>query len=364
MQDPIPDWTTHLALVSNGKVLTGTKEEILATQELRQAKEDRAISVAFSTASAKRTEGEGKPVAVLRNVNVSYGERKVRRRHIHLAGLASPFRHRYSNRSTGPFAKASVGTSKVQTVRTLLTPPHVPLERGPGTGSGKTTLLSLLTGDHPQSYTQRGVSHLELFAHPRPRIPTPHLRALIGVVSPELANAYPRHAQTTVWDVVGTGFDGAFVPGGQSGVGRGIDGTLTDDVRRWRIERVREVLVGLGPRAWADADAGKDEERKHALADVNEAFARRAFVDLSPGEQNMVLLMRALVGRPQLVLLDEVWAGMDDHMICAAKSYLREGGVGRDPAIVVVSHWEGEVPWTRDDGLYIFRLQDGIGMQI
>jgi len=87
-------------------------------------------------------------------------------------------------------------------------------------------------------------------------------------------------------------------------------------------------------------------------------------VDLSPGEQSVVLLMRALVGHPQLVLLDEVWAGMDDHMVRAARRYLREGGVGHDQAVVVVSHWEEEVPWTTQDGLYRFRLQDGIGIQL
>jgi hypothetical protein len=86
MQDPIPDWISHLALVSDGKVLTGTKEEILETQGLHTAKEDRATSVA-STSSAKRAEDEGKPVVVLRNVNVSYGERKVGPRRTHVARL-------------------------------------------------------------------------------------------------------------------------------------------------------------------------------------------------------------------------------------------------------------------------------------
>ena len=234
--------------------------------------------------------------------------------------------------------------------------------------------MSLLTGDHPQSYTQRDPAHLALFARPRPRIPTPHLRALIGVVSPELANAYPRRAQTTVWEVIGTGFDGTFVPGGESGVGRGVEGVLSDEVRRWRVERVREVLAALGPRAWAAEEVQvRDGEKKHAsrtrsgdaLADVDEGFARRAFVDLSAGEQSVVLLMRALVGRPQLVLLDEVWAGMDDRMVRAARRYLRSGGgVGEDQAVVVVSHWEEEVLWTTQDGLHRFRLHDGVGTQV
>ncbi|KAG6382057.1 P-loop containing nucleoside triphosphate hydrolase protein [Boletus reticuloceps] len=346
VQDPIPDWISHLALVSDGKVLTGTKDEILETQELHTAHQDKATA---TTTLAKRTEDEGKAVVVLRNVNVSYGERKV------LKSINWTIREGQRWHLQG------------------------------ANGSGKTTLLSLLTGDHPQSYTQRNDAHLELFAHLRPRIPTPHLRALIGIVSPELANAYPRRAQTTVWDVVGTGFDGTFVPGGKDGVGRGMDGSLPDAVRRWRVARVWEVLAALGPRAWASANAneGEDEdaeqalagqtlERKHgrwsqsgdAVVETDEGFARRAFVDLSPGEQSVVLLMRALVGHPQLVFLDEVWAGMGDHMVRAARRYLREGGVRHDQAVVVVSHWEEEVPWTIQDGLYRFRLQDGIGTQL
>jgi hypothetical protein len=57
-------------------------------------------------------------------------------------------------------------------------------------GSGKTTLLSVLTGDHPQSYTQRApTSALTLFGAPRRTYATTHLRARIGIVSPELYNA-------------------------------------------------------------------------------------------------------------------------------------------------------------------------------
>lgn len=77
MQDPVPDWITHLALVSDGKILTGTKEEILEKQRLLKVEEDATISKTSST-SAKQIENNGKPVVVLRNVNVSYGERKVK----------------------------------------------------------------------------------------------------------------------------------------------------------------------------------------------------------------------------------------------------------------------------------------------
>jgi len=78
----------------------------------------------------------------------------------------------------------------------------------------------------------------------------------------------------------------------------------------------------------------------------------------------VVLLMRALVGRPPLILLDEVWAGMDERMIRAARRYLCGGGVGPDQAVVIVSHWEEELPWMAQDGLFKFKLQDGIGTQV
>jgi ABC-type molybdenum transport system ATPase subunit/photorepair protein PhrA len=78
--------------------------------------------------------------------------------------------------------------------------------------------------------------------------------------------------------------------------------------------------------------------------------------------------MRALVGRPPLVLLDEAWSGMDDGMIAAARRYLRGdfavnadgycgmAGIGEDQAVVVITHWEDEVPWVREE-VKKFRLE-------
>lgn len=155
----------------------------------------------------------------------------------------------------------------------------------------------------------------------------------------------------SVWEAVTTGFDGGFVP-----LTRGADAQQRrigcvgwvdvapedlgpteeiESVRSWRVQRCWEVLEALGPASWAP---GRGETR---------SFASLSFSSLSPGEQRLVLLMRALVGRPPLVLLDEVWSGMDDALIAAARRYLRadEGLDGRQ-AVVVITHWEDEVPWT------------------
>ncbi|THU88804.1 P-loop containing nucleoside triphosphate hydrolase protein, partial [Dendrothele bispora CBS 962.96] len=234
------------------------------------------------------------------------------------------------------------------------------------TGSGKTTLLSLLTGDHPQSYAQLAStsSHLHLFGKPRSRIPIPQLQSMIGVLSPEIFDAFPRRPNMSVWDVISTGFDGGYVPKGRRGVGTGVMDTLTDEDIDFIVRRVEEVLEHLGPEAWARERREIDPE--FLDSDVqkalhNKAFAAKPFVDLSIGEQRMVLLMRALVGRAKLVLLDEVWSGMDESMVRVARKYLRSGGVGDEQAVVVITHWEEEVPWTIEDGLKRFKLAEGEG---
>ena len=231
-------------------------------------------------------------------------------------------------------------------------------------GSGKTTLLSILTGDHPQSYTQRApTSALTLFGAPRRAHATTHLRARIGVVSPELYNAWPRGRNMSVWEAIATGFDGGFVPLGPRGLGVGLHGELSEPERAWRTERVWDVLRGLGPHTWAGAaEVGAEPGAGAGVREESvEEFAQRPFSGLPAGVQSVVLLMRALVGRPPLLLLDEVWSGMDDGMIRAARAYLRADGVGEEQAVVVISHWEDEVPWGVEDGVKRFRLEGGEG---
>ena len=122
-------------------------------------------------------------------------------------------------------------------------------------------------------------------------------------------------------------------------------------VEKWRSDRCWEVLSALGPRAWSTPGTTETERE----------FAARRFTSVSPGEQRIVLLMRALVSRPPLVLLDEVWSGMDEGMISAVRRYLTEGGgVGEGQAVVVITHWDGEVPWVGEE-VRRFRLLEGGG---
>ncbi|KAF8262681.1 P-loop containing nucleoside triphosphate hydrolase protein [Lactarius quietus] len=311
LQDPVPEWISHIALVQDGRVKTGEKSTML--QDL---KDSHAKKASYSTSPVRNSspEAKAKVFVNMQNVNVRYHERHV------LKGI------NWTIRSGDRWHLQGAN------------------------GSGKTTLLSVLTGDHPQSYTQRGpTSALELFGSPRRAHATPHLRARIGVVSPELYNAWPRARNMSVWEAIATGFEGCFVPLGPRGLGTGLGA----DELAWREECVRGILRELGPHSWGTTSA------------VGEEFAQRPFAALPAGMQSVVLLMRALVGRPPLVLLDEVWAGMDDGMVRAARAYLRSGGgVGEDQAVVVVSHWEDEVPWGQEDGVKRFRLEGGVGTPV
>lgn len=317
-KDPLPDWVSHVALVHDDRsILTGKKQDVLREPYLPS----HGASTSQLAHSQRRKHGD--ELIRISDLSVSYGPRSVLK---------------------------SINWTIHRNSRWHLMGAN---------GAGKTTLLAMLTGEHPQSYSQS--SRLHLFSRPRSQWPTPQLSARIGRVSPEINNAFPRRHAMTVWDAVGTGFEGGFVPRGRRRVGffDGVDLQEGSEVEQWRVSRMHEVLAALGPRAWRG-----DVVTSTTLADEDQAFSKRAFVDLSPGEQSIVLLMRALVGQPPLVLLDEAWAGMDEGMVQAARRYLSGNGVTDSQACVVISHWEDEVPWSREDGVRRFLLRDGEGTEV
>ncbi|KAG6852339.1 hypothetical protein C0991_000584 [Blastosporella zonata] len=334
-QDVVPEWITHVALVSGSKVIAGSKDDILPQIIHIDAKED------VSAIVLPKPSTQGELVVDLQNVNVKYGPRAI------LKDINWQVRQGERWHLQGTNGKSTYSPSFLLINKFIFFPPFL--------GSGKTTLMSLLTGQHPQSYTQR---HLHLHGRPRSRLATPHLQSLTGLLSPELFDAFPRREGMSVWDAVGTGFDGGFVPLGPKNVGLGVLQPLSETDIAWRVGRCWEVLEALGPAAW-DSDSTSVDTRA-----VAEEFSKRAFVDLSVGEQRMVLLMRALVGRAPLVLLDEVWSGMGEGMVKAARRYLREGGVGPEQGVVVITHWEEEVPWNIEEGVKRFRIEGGVGQVV
>ncbi|KAI5807310.1 P-loop containing nucleoside triphosphate hydrolase protein [Peziza echinospora] len=176
-------------------------------------------------------------------------------------------------------------------------------------GSGKTTLLSLLTSDHPQTYSQP-ISH---FGKPRslPGTSIWDIQARIGQSSPEIHSFFPRHL---------------------------------------RLRRVVES-------AWADTPISPPD--KHLLEKnsykVDRLFgyfredlpaeADTTFGEVTMGEQRLLLFMRAVVKNPDLVILDEAFSGMSEGMRGRCLRWLETPeGLSEEQALVVVSHVEEEVP--------------------
>ena len=71
MQDPVPEWISHIALVQNGRVKAGDKTTIL--QELN----DSCAKDTSHAATPMHTPIEAKVFVDMQNVNVRYHERHV-----------------------------------------------------------------------------------------------------------------------------------------------------------------------------------------------------------------------------------------------------------------------------------------------
>jgi molybdate transport system ATP-binding protein len=170
-------------------------------------------------------------------------------------------------------------------------------------GSGKTTLLSLLCGDHPQAYA----NDIRLFGRRRGTGESIwEIKQNVGLLTPEL-HLYFTEPMTAA-QAAATGFADVVVS-------------------RPATPDQRAAVAGLFGR--------------FGIADL----AGRPFARLSTGEQRLVLLVRALVKRPPLLILDEPFQGLDHATILRARDFLdRELDPGQ--TVLFVTHHADEVPRT------------------
>jgi molybdate transport system ATP-binding protein len=170
-------------------------------------------------------------------------------------------------------------------------------------GAGKSTLLSLITADNPQAYA----NDIWLFDVKRGSGETIwEVKQKIGFVSPELHLYFDYSA--TCFEVIASGlFDtiGLFRP-------------LTEEQEQRVMLWIR--LLSL--------------ENLHSLR----------LAQLSAGQQRMVLLARALIKNPPMLILDEPCQGLDE----AQTSYFRQL-IGLlceafGTTLIYVSHYREEIP--------------------
>ena len=170
-------------------------------------------------------------------------------------------------------------------------------------GSGKSTLLSLVNGDNPQAFA----NEIYLFDKRKGTGESIwDIKRKIGYVSPELHHYFD--AAVSCFEVVASG--------------------LFDTIGLFRkISTAQETLV----KQWMD------------LLQLSQLTNRR-FQQLSNGEQRMVLLARALVKNPPMLILDEPCQGLDD----AARRYfidlVNTICVQLGKTLIYVSHYTEEIP--------------------
>jgi iron complex transport system ATP-binding protein len=170
-------------------------------------------------------------------------------------------------------------------------------------GAGKSTLLKLLTGEvRPEAGP---ASHCRLFGDERWSLE--EIRHRIGVVMPEEVARF--HPEELTRDAVLSSLRGAY--------GR------TRDMRFSQADQARA---------------------RHAMEQMQVAhLADRDFGSLSSGERRRILIARALVHEPEVLVLDEPSTALDFAAAIQLTSTLRTlMAEGRD--LILVTHHPGEIP--------------------
>lgn len=170
-------------------------------------------------------------------------------------------------------------------------------------GSGKSTLLSLVCADNPQSYA----CDITLFDRPRGSGESIwDIKRHIGYVSPEMHRSYKRNLPSI--RIVASG--------------------LMDSIGLYAVPDEKDYNKC---RWWLD------------IFGIGE-LADRPFLGLSSGEQRLVLLARAFVKDPQLLILDEPLHGLDLWNRRLVKDVIETFCQRRNKTLIMVTHYQEELP--------------------
>lgn len=176
------------------------------------------------------------------------------------------------------------------------------LLKGPN-GAGKSTLLSLITGDNPQAYS----NNIYLFDQKRGRGESIwDIKKKIGYVSPELHKYFDRNI--TVTQAIASGFFDTM----------GLYRQLNDSQKLLLAEWLTFFELG----ECADSQLSS----------------------LSAGQQRWVLLARALIKNPPLLVLDEPCQGLDDRHLQQFIQLTDTICTQSNTTLIYVSHFNNEIP--------------------
>lgn len=181
-------------------------------------------------------------------------------------------------------------------------------------GAGKSTLLSLICADNPQSYA----CDIALFGIPRGSGESIwDIKKHIGYVSPEMHRAYQKD-----------------------------------------LPAIRIVASGLKDSVglYAKPSAEEYETCRFWLGIFGlEGKENTTFLKLSSGEQRLVLLARAFVKDPELLILDEPLHGLDNTNRMLVKNVIDTFMQRENKTLIMVTHYEEELPTCIDHKIRLIR---------
>src|SRR5574344_2201863 len=181
-------------------------------------------------------------------------------------------------------------------------------------GAGKSTLLSLVCADNPQSYA----CDINLFGNKRGSGESIwDIKKHIGYVSPEMHRSYQKDIAAI--NIVASG--------------------LHDSVGLYVKPRPEQMDIC---RFWMNIFGLKGMEEQ-------------TFLKLSSGEQRLVLLARAFVKDPELLILDEPLHGLDDINRRLVKNVIDAFSHRRNKTIIMVTHYKNELPKCIDHSIFLKR---------
>jgi molybdate transport system ATP-binding protein len=259
----IPPWCTHLAVIDAGTMVsTGLRDEVLAA--LDQAESAGSWEHLLN---GEQVSPETAPEVLVRMVtgHARYGDREI-------------------------FSGLDFQVDRGQ--HTLITGPN---------GAGKSTLLAVISGDHPDCYT----NELYLFGIRRGSGESIwQLKRQMGIVSPALHREH--YLPGSALQVIVSGFFDSI----------GLYNKPTLQQQR----QARSWLAEIG------------------LSDREKIPFRR----LGYGEQRLILIARALIKLPKLLVLDEPTHGLDDRYRASLLDFLETIAARQISTILYVSHRRDE----------------------
>lgn len=182
-------------------------------------------------------------------------------------------------------------------------------------GAGKSTLLSLIYADNPQAYA----CDISLFGYRRGGGESIwDIKKRIGYVSPEMYRTYKKNLHAV--DIVASGLHDTI------GLYKNVSDKERDDVLFWM------KIFGT------------------------EDLAERPYLQLSSGEQRMLLLTRAFVKDPELLILDEPFHGLDEKNSTLARNIIDAFCSRHDKTLIMVTHYKDEYPNSIDHTLELKKI--------